>query len=248
MRGATMSQMRLQRYLALCGVGSRRSCERYILLGKVAVDRVTVTELGTKIDTEHSVITFEGDIIKPEQIQWMILNKPPGYLCTMKDTRNRPIVSDLLPTDRGRLYPVGRLDYMSQGLLLITNDGELAQRLAHPRYEITKIYKVTSLKQLTNDQLRKMKRGVSCEGEILRLQDITPIHSYDDNYIYSISLKEGRYRHIRRMFKEFHIPIVSLERTAIGPLTLRNLQIGSWRYLSEKEISLLQLETMSNTP
>jgi len=238
-----MSQMRLQRYLALCGIGSRRSCERYIVEGKVTVNGVTVTELGIKIDTESSMITFEGEIIKPEQIQWMLLNKPPGYLCTMKDTRNRPIVSDLLPTDRGRLYPVGRLDYMSQGLLLITNDGSLAQRLAHPRYEITKTYKVTTLKSLTNDQMRQMNLGVLCNGEILRTQAITHLHSHATKHIYSISLKEGRYRHIRRILREFRIPIISLERTAIGPLILGDLQIGKWRYLTEQEIDLLQRET-----
>jgi 23S rRNA pseudouridine2605 synthase len=243
-----MSQMRLQRYLALCGLGSRRSCETYIVKGKVTVDGVIVTELGTKIDTEHNVITFMGNIIQPEEKQWMLLNKPPGYLCTMKDTRNRPMVSNLLPTEKGRLYPVGRLDFMSQGLLLITNDGELAQRLAHPRYEILKTYKVTTLKALTLDQMRQMKLGVHCDKEILRVQSITLLQSHDTKYLYSISLKEGRYRHIRRMFKEFHIPIVSLERTAIGPLTLGNLQMGAWRYLTKQEIDLLQVQTTRDKP
>jgi 23S rRNA pseudouridine2605 synthase len=239
-----MTEMRLQKYLASCGIGSRRTCETYITQGRIRVDGITVTELGTKIDAKNNRITFDNEPVRLEEKKWILLNKPPRYLCTMKDSKNRPIFSDLLPKDLGRLYPVGRLDYMSEGLLLVTNDGELAYRITHPRYEIDKTYLVTTTKSIEKEQMELMKKGVINDEELLRVRSILLANKTEKHFIYEIILKEGRYRHIRRVLKTFHIPIVRLKRTRIGPIALDETTKGTWRYLTNEEITLLKNATL----
>ena len=242
-----MTQIRLQKYLAHCGIGSRRTCETYIVQGRIRVDGIVTKELGVKVDPEVNIITFDKKMVKPEEKQWILLNKPPRYLCTMKDAKNRPLFLDLLPKNLGRLYPVGRLDYMSEGLLLVTNDGELAHKLTHPRYEITKTYEVTTFEPLSSLQMKQIRQGILCDGELLTVQSITHKNTEKTRHVYTIVLKEGRYRHIRRILKTLNIHIVRLKRTAMGPISCRNLQTGKWRFLSKQEINLLKQKTMEET-
>jgi len=238
-----MTKIRLQKYLATCNIGSRRTCETFITMGRICVDGVVITELGVKIDPEKEEVTFDGELMRPDGKKWILLNKPPQYLCTMKDAKNRALFLDLLPNDIGRLYPVGRLDYMSQGLLLVTNDGNLANKIAHPRYEIEKTYEVTTTRPINAEHIDKMRNGIHDKNELLTIQSISLIKKEEKKNTYRIILKEGRYRHIRRILKSLQIPIVRLKRTQIGPIVLGNIPLGKWRYLTKNEIELLRSVT-----
>ena len=236
-----MTEMRLQKYLAACGIGSRRTCETYITQGRVAIDGGTVTELGTKIDPEINTVTFDGkEVILSQEHYWIMMNKPPKYICSLKDPQHRPSCLDLLPQNLGRIYPVGRLDFMSEGLLLVTNDGELAHKVAHPRYEIKKTYEVQTFEPLTQEQMHQMEQGIDCKGEQLRVLSITQNKKDRNHPSYLISLGEGRHRHIRRMLAALHIHIVMLKRISIGPLHLGGLKKGEWRFLTHKELEALR--------
>jgi 23S rRNA pseudouridine2605 synthase len=236
-----MTEMRLHKYLAACGIGSRRTCENYITQRRVAIDGITVTELGTKIDPENNTVTFDGkEVILPQECYWIMMNKPPKYICSVKDPQHRPSCLDLLPPNLGRIYPVGRLDFMSEGLLLITNDGELANKVAHPRYEIQKTYEVQTVETLTPEQMHQMEQGLDCKGEHLRVLAITQNKNRRNHPSYLITLGEGRHRHIRRMLAALQIHIVTLKRIAIGPLHVGRLKQGEWRFLTPKELKALQ--------
>ena len=238
-----MSSIRLQKYLAQCGVGSRRTCETYIAQGRVKIDGNVVITLGTKIDPSHQHIMFDDKEVHPKPITWIMLNKPPGYLSTAKDPSDKPTFLDLLPKDKHHLFAVGRLDFLSEGLLLITNDGYRANNLIHPRYEIEKEYWVITPDKINNEQLNQLKNGFIIHHDFLKVEQIHPINdvSKKNQLTYSIIIKEGKNRHIRRMLDYIRIRIKKLKRVRIGPINLTNLPIGEWRYLSPDEIQKIHM-------
>ena len=236
-----MSLIRLHKYLAQCGIASRRTCETYIAEGRITVDEVTITTLGTKIDPNMSVVRFDNQIVKPKPVRWIMLNKPPKYVSTAYDPSGKPSFLELLPEDKQYLFAVGRLDFLSEGLLLITNDGESANKLIHPRYEIEKEYQVISPDKMSTHQMDQMVKGCMIDDEFLSVKSIQQEDNKRAEYhTYSIILMEGKNRHIRKMFTKMKIRVKKLKRVRIGPIKLSTLPKGKWRYLSEKEIDLIK--------
>lgn len=233
-----MSSIRLQKYLAQCGVGSRRTCETYIAQGRVKIDGNVITTLGTKIDPSHQNIMFDEEEVHPKPITWIMLNKPPGYLSTAKDPSGKPTFLELLPKDKHHLFAVGRLDFLSEGLLLITNDGYRANKIIHPRYEIEKEYLVITPDKINTDQLNRLKNGFPIQHDFLKVERIHQINDFNmkNQRMYSIIIKEGKNRHIRRMLDYINIRIKKLKRVRIGPINLADVSSGEWRNLTKDEI------------
>ncbi|HPR83181.1 MAG TPA: pseudouridine synthase [Pontiellaceae bacterium] len=233
--------IRLQKYLAECGVASRRACEKLITDGLVTVDGVTVTELGTKVDPAVQKVTCDGKPVQLDQKIWIMMNKPVGVICTSDDPEGRERAIDLLPEIQGRFYTVGRLDVMSEGLLLITNDGELAHRLMHPRHHIEKKYQVWIDRELTAEEIDRMLKGLNCRGEELRALRVEPLRRMIASQPgYTLTLGEGRNRHIRRMMEALGCKVARLVRVSVGPLRLEKLRSGEHRHLEPWEVEKLK--------
>jgi len=239
---------RLQKALAHAGVASRRKCEELILQGRVRVNGQVVTQLGTKVDPGQDTIEVDGQPITLEDKVYILLHKPRGYLSDTLDFRGRPSALGLVP-DGERLYPAGRLDARSEGLLLLTNDGELAHRLTHPRYEHQKEYLALVEGEPTEAILRRMLGGVERDGQTLRADAVQRLerlgpeartHDWQEApesmAWLRITLHEGKKRHIRRMCAAVGHPVRRLIRTRIGPLELGDLLVGEWRYLTGGEV------------
>ena len=239
--------VRLQKYLADCGLGSRRFCEQLITAGRVAVDGKTVTELGTKVDASQSVFC-NGRRGAKEASVTILLNKPPEVICTSDDPQGRTTVLDLLDDLPERVYTVGRLDFMSEGLIIVTNDGELAHALMHPRYHVEKVYKVWIDAPLGYHQLEKMKRGIANGGETLRVLDIDAGLSTRKGVEYTIVLGEGKNRHIRRLMEHFEKKVLRLMRISIGPIRMDELKAGEWRFAKPAELKLLRKAIADRDP
>ena len=235
--------IRLQKYLAECGVGSRRACERLIASGAVSVDGESVLDQGVRIEPGRQHICVNGREVGTQRLVYLLLNKPVDVLCTSSDEAGRRTIHALLPDFGIRVYNVGRLDRQSEGLLLVTNDGDLAARLMHPRYHVGKEYLVWCTKPLSNEDLQSMREGLLCQGDRLHASEIHLDHSADSTYCYSVLLHEGKNRQIRRMFAALYVPIVRLLRVAIGPLRLGDLKPGEWRHMSEAEVKELYVLT-----
>jgi 23S rRNA pseudouridine2605 synthase len=243
---------RLQKVLAKAGVASRRKCEELILQGRVRVNGHVVTQLGTKVNPARDTIEVDGQPIALEEKVYILLHKPRGYLSDTLDFRDRPSALGLVP-DGERLYPAGRLDARSEGLLLLTNDGELAHRLTHPRYEHEKEYLALVEGKPTEVTLRRILEGVEQDGEVLRadaverLKRLGPeaqLHGWEEapegmTWL-RIILHEGKKRHIRRMCAALGHPVRRLIRIRIGSLELGDLPVGKWRYLTQEEVRRLQ--------
>jgi pseudouridine synthase len=232
--------IRLQKHLADCGLGSRRFCEKLIAAGRVQVDGETVTELGTKVDPATQKVVCNGKPVVIEPSVTILLNKPPKVICTSDDPQGRTTVLDLLDDLPERVYTVGRLDFMSEGLILVTNDGDLAHALMHPRYHIPKVYKVWLDSPIGFHQLKKMKRGIPNKGETLRVLDIDEGVHTRKGVEYTITLGEGKNRHIRRLMEHFDKKVFRLMRIAIGPLQLGDLRPGEYRTAKPSELKLLR--------
>lgn len=233
--------IRLQKYLAECGVASRRASEKLIEEGRVTVDDRVVTELGTKVDPEARTVAFDGKPVLREKKVRIMLNKPTGVICTSDDPQGRERVVDLFPGLPGRLYTVGRLDVMSEGLLLLTNDGELAHRLMHPRHHIEKKYQVWIDRQLSSSDTDRMLKGLNCRGEKLKALRVEPLKRMIASQPgYTLTLGEGRNRHIRRMMEALDCKIIRLLRVSVGPLRLDNLRSGEHRELAPWEVEKLR--------
>lgn len=228
-------KVRLQKFLADCGVASRRASEVLITDGAVAVDGQVVTQLGTRIDPEHQQVRVHGEPVAPAPLIYLLLHKPPGVLCTNQDPEGRDTYLELLPELPGRVYTVGRLDMMSEGLLLVTNDGAFAQRMSHPSHQFHKTYRVWLDRSLSPEEQRQLERGVREGGERLRALTVRPARSRNGEFVYTMVLGEGRNRHIRRMAAAIGCHVRRLRRTAIGPLRLEDLTRGSWRFLTSEE-------------
>lgn len=225
--------VRLHVYMARCGVGSRRACERMIQEGHVEVNGEPVTRLGTKVEQADNV-TVNGKQILPERhFRYLALNKPPGYICANSDPQRRPLALDLVqPHFRERLYHVGRLDLMSSGLIFFTNDGEFARKITHPSCGIEKEYIVTTRQPFTVDILEAFKRGVVADGTRYQVKDYHRISSRKAR----LCLEEGKNREIRNMFRHANIQVKRIHRVRIGPVVLGDVPRGAYRHLQANEV------------
>lgn len=231
---------RLQKLLSQAGVASRREAERFITEGRVAVNGRIVTELGSKADPERDRITVDGQPVRPaEKKVYLILNKPVGYMTTLRDPEGRPIVTDLLKGLDVRVFPVGRLDYNTEGLLLLTNDGAWANRLAHPRHEVDKEYLVRVRGSVAKEQVRRLAAGVELDDGPTAPAKVEVSSQSDNNTWLSIVIHEGRYRQVRRMCEAVSLSVVRLRRVRYGAVSLGDLKQGEYRYLTPSEVATL---------
>jgi 23S rRNA pseudouridine2605 synthase len=235
---------RLQKILSQAGVASRRASEQLMLEGRVAVNGVTVRELGSKADPAHDDIRVDGRRIKVvQQHRYILLNKPRGYVATRSDPQRRPTVIDLLHGVREYIYPVGRLDFDSEGLLLLTNDGDLAARLTHPRHGVARVYEARVLGIPDAHDIDRLARGVTIDGRPTGPAQVALRpggRRGDDRATLIITIREGRNRQVRKMCDAIGHPVTHLKRVAIGPIRDGKLKLGQWRDLSEREVSALK--------
>jgi 23S rRNA pseudouridine2605 synthase len=232
---------RLQKVLAAAGIGSRRQCEELIRAGRVEVERIVVTQLGTTVDPERQQVRVDGVPLPRSKPVYYAAHKPRGVVTTHRDPARRPRVIDLIPTAGQRLFPVGRLDLHSDGLILLTNDGELANRLTHPRYGVEKTYRVLVAGEPTPQTLLKLQRGVYLAGEgIARVHRIQIKKRQRKSTLLEMSLREGRNREIRRVLARVGHKVLRLTRIAVGPIRLGNLAPGAYRRLSPAEVEALR--------
>lgn len=231
--------VRLQKYIASAGVTSRRKAEELILEGRVSVNGEVCRVLGTKIDPEKDEVMVDGQRVKPKKRLYVALHKPPGYICTRRDPQKRKTIFDLLPPEWGNLYPVGRLDRASEGLIFLTNDGEFCLRLTHPRYGITKTYIAHIEGRIERDILERLCKGVYHSGEKLRATRARLMSANNTSSVVELELKEGKNREVRRLFQAVGFKVVKLIRTKIGSIKLGELPQGKWRVLTETEIKSL---------
>jgi 23S rRNA pseudouridine2605 synthase len=227
--------VRLQKYLASCGLGSRRSCEDLITAGRVSVDGETVDKQGVVIDPAAVKVCLDGKPVQSQKNVYVLFNKPRDVITTCSDPQGRRTFADFIPNIGVRLYHVGRLDRDSEGALILTNDGELADALMHPRRQVDKTYVVWTSSNLSGDQTQRMKRGVRSKGQLLRCERVELVKDRQ----YRVVVRQGRKREIRRLFERFDIKVLRLKRIAIGSLGLGRLRSGGWRYLTDKEVESL---------
>lgn len=239
---------RLARFLAHAGVASRRHAENLIAAGRVKVNGVTIREQGSRVDPVHDVVLVDGQIVQPASQQvYILLHKPVGYLSTVSDPQERPTVLDLLPGElrRLRVYPVGRLDHDTSGLLLLTNDGDFALHLTHPRYALEKHYEALVQGQPGNTALNALRHGLVITEDNGRKHRtaparVSPLRHVGENTWLKLTIHEGRKRQIRRMLAAVGLSVLALKRVGVGSLQLGNLPEGQWRYLADAEVTLLK--------
>ena len=230
---------RLQKILAAAGVASRRASEAIILEGRVQVNGVTVTELGTRADPRRDVITLDFQPIAKEAPVYILMNKPKGYMTTVKDDEGRPTVMALLHGIGARVYPVGRLDFNSEGMLLLTNDGELAQRLMAPEFHVAKVYVVKVHRMPRPETLDEFRGGFRLDGRMLKPCTIELAEKGENPWL-QVTLIEGKNQQLRRMFAAVGHPVSKLKRIQFGPLTDPALKPGEWRFCSAQELAALK--------
>ena len=237
-----MEEMRLQKYLANCGIASRRKCEELILNGKVEVNGKVITELGTKITPDTDEIKYNEKKKKNEEEKvYILLNKPIGYVTTAKEQFGRDMVLDLIKINK-RIVPVGRLDMYTSGALILTNDGDLVNKLTHPKNEINKTYNVTISGKITKQEVELLRNGVEIDnGYITKPAEVKILKIDEEKNISRIQIiiHEGKNRQIRKMCVAIGKKVLALHRSKIGNIDVKNLKIGEWRHLTEKEISNL---------
>jgi 23S rRNA pseudouridine2605 synthase len=231
---------RLQKFLAQSGVASRRQCEALIAAGRVQVNEEVVRTLGTRVRPGRDRVRVDGEAVRTEAPVTILLHKPSGYITSRADPQGRPVVTSLVPqANLPRLFPVGRLDWDTEGLLLLTNDGTLANALTHPRYAVRKVYHAKLKGYPPPEALGRLTRGVICDGEPLKALAVEVLHPTRQNTWIAITLEQGRYRQIRRMCETIGHPVLKLTRVALGPLKLGSLPRGQWRPLSPDELRSL---------
>jgi len=234
--------IRLNKFLAHAGIASRRKCDDYIKQGLVTVNGKRVTTLGVTIDEEKDIITFKDKEVKyKEPSVYLILNKPAGVVSTVKDEFKRDTIMNYIDIPQ-RVYPIGRLDYETTGVLLLTNDGELTNLLLHPRYKVEKVYHALINKRVRPADLYHLRKGVDLDGEKTLPCEMNEIRIIDNQSFLEIKLRQGINRQIRRMFEAFGYEVEELERISMAGITAHGLNRGEWRYLSDKEISHLKDE------
>lgn len=239
-RQSPKSDIRLQKYLAICGVGSRRACERLIEAGRVAVDGKRIESKGVKIDPARQSVELDGRALVPEPKLYIAFNKPRGVLCTSSDPAGRKTFRSFFSDLPARVFTVGRLDRDSEGLILVTSDGEFANLISHPRYGIEKTYLVAVNRSLAETEQNELLRGISSNGELLRALAIRETGGGARRCVYEVRINEGKNRHIRRMFEALNVKVIALRRIAVGPLRLGSLPPGKWRFLNSKELDAIR--------
>lgn len=231
---------RLQKYLASCGVASRRMSEEIIKSGRVAVNGQIVTEMGVKIKIGTDKVTVDGKDITPEDEHvYLMLNKPEGYVTTAHDPQGRPTVLDLVAEVPQRVFPIGRLDVDTEGLLFLTNDGELAYRLTHPKFAVTKVYHALVTGKPSEDKLDRMRNGLKLEDGMTKPCTVKVIRRYNHKTMLEITISEGRNRQVRRMCQAIGNPIIELERVKIENIELSQVKRGQYRKLTLEELAPL---------
>ena len=236
--------IRLNKYLSQSGVASRREADRLIQAGRVCVNGQVVSTMGAKIDDTDDLVEVDGKkIATKKKLVYLAMNKPAGYVVSRKDPAGRPTVLDLIPRSMQYLYPVGRLDYDSRGLLLLTNDGELSFRLMHPRYGIKKVYLVEVKGDPGKKTIEKLRKGIFLEGKKTAPALISKLKASPERALMKIEIKEGRKREIRKMCAVVGHPVLDLQRVEIGGIKLNRLKQGKWRDLTIREVYLLKSKT-----
>lgn len=231
---------RLQKVMAHAGVASRRKSEEIIAEGRVKVNGEIVTEMGFKVDPDQDEIIVDGEIISEEKKIYILLNKPEGYITTVSDPEGRPTVMNLIPDLKQRLYPAGRLDYDSSGLLIMTNDGDLTYKLTHPKKEVDKKYKVLAQGKMAQEDFDKFEAGMIIDGQKTAAAKISNVNYKNDQTQFDIVIHEGRNRQVRRMAKIAGFSVISLKRIAFSFLTLAGVKEGEFRYLNDQEVNKLK--------
>ncbi len=230
--------VRLQAMMARCGVGSRRDCEELITTGRVTVDNKLVTQLGACVRPDQK-IAVDGESIRPERKVYYMVNKPKGLICTNEDPTGRPRVVDMFPKNSGRLFTVGRLDENSIGLILVTNDGELAYRLAHPKFRVPKTYRLQVAGTPTPETIIQLRRGIHFSDGKFKVEGIRDVKRKGRSSVLEVVLLEGQNRELRRLFARVGHKVMQLERVGFGPLRLKNVPLGQARVLTPQERTLL---------
>jgi pseudouridine synthase len=234
-------QVRLNKFLSQAGVASRREADKMIIEGRVKVNGEAIQVLGYKIDDANDRIDVDGKRVKREKnLVYLMLNKPSGYLVTLKDPFRRPTIKDLLPNVKENIFPVGRLDYESEGLMLLTNDGEMAYRLTHPRFKIKKTYLVKVAGNPDSLRLSKLEKGILLDGRKTAPAKVSRLSDNPKRTLLRIEIAEGRKREIRRMCKAMGHRVLQLKRVGFAGLTLGRLVQGNCRFLSQKEVDNLR--------
>lgn len=232
--------MRLQKYLASCGVASRRASEKMIAEGRVSVDGIVITEMGTKVE-EGQIVRVDGKTVTPEaQKYYVMYHKPAGEVTTVQDPEGRATVLDRFRDFPARLYPVGRLDYDSEGLLLLTNDGELTEHMLHPSREVDKVYLARVSNVVTPEEARRLERGVMVDGRLTARAKAKILSTQNLFTDMLITIHEGRNRQVRKMVEQIGHQVVLLRRIRFGPLKLGDLPRGMWRPLTDEELAQIK--------
>lgn len=236
-----MEETRIHKFLADAGVMSRRAAEEAIKRGEVKVNGERAT-VGMKIDPLADKVEYKGSVIKPKtgRCEYYILNKPVGYVTTMSDEKGRPCIKDLISEIETRVYPVGRLDYDSEGLILLTNDGVMTERLTHPRHSIAKYYNVTVKGQVTMEQRKALGKAMDIDGYTIMPVKNTVVSMKEDKTVLGMELYEGRNRQIRKMCEKVGLEVLKLRRIAIGKIELGNLKLGRFKKLNGAQIEYLK--------
>ena len=233
--------IRLQKYLALCGVASRRASEKMIQEGRVAVNGSVITEMGVQVDETRDTVTVDGEVVRPEEEKhYIAYNKPIGEVTTVSDPEGRATVMDKFADYPVRLFPVGRLDYDSEGLLLLTNDGDMMNRVLHPSREVLKVYWTKVSNHVTPEEISILRKGVMIDGKLTSPAFVRLIREETFDTVLLISIHEGRNRQVRRMVDVIGHQVVRLRRVGFGPVSLGSLPTGMWRPLTEEEIAALK--------
>ena len=233
--------IRLQKYLAMCGIASRRSAEKIILEGRVAVNGEVITEMGVQVDENSDTVTVDGGLIYPEEEKhYIAYNKPIGEVTTVSDPEGRATVMDRFWDYPVRLFPVGRLDYDSEGLLLLTNDGDMMNRVLHPSHEVIKTYWTKMSNHVSPEEIRALRKGVMVDGKLTSPATVRLIRENTFDTVLLIGIHEGRNRQVRKMAEAIGHKVVSLRRVGFGPVSLGDLPSGMWRPLTTEEISRLK--------
>ena len=242
-----MEEMRLQKFLSAQGLMSRRAAEQEIAAGRVKVNG-EVADIGTKIDPEKDRIEYKGKIVGAGDKRkiYLMLNKPRGYLTSMSDDRGRPCVSELVADAGARVYPIGRLDLESEGLLLFTNDGDFANKLMHPRYHEPKTYHVKRAGEIEPEQVLRLCEPMEIDGYVTKPAEVSLITRKKEYSVVAITLFEGRNRQIRKMCEKLSRYVLSLRRVSIGEVKLGDLRPGKWKYLTKSQIQLLKKEAKTD--
>ena len=232
--------MRLNKYLAHAGIASRREADELIKIGAVSVNGEIITEMGYKVKPGDKV-QFNGETIKPEKKVYVLLNKPKNFITTTEDEKGRKTVMELVQKSAPvRIYPVGRLDRNTTGVLLFTNDGDLAKKLTHPKHQIEKLYHVKLDKNLKSSDLEKIREGLKLDDGYIQVDDISLIKGAPHNEA-GIKIHSGRNRIVRRIFEHLGYDVIKLDRVLFAGLTKKDLKRGHWRYLSQKEVNFLKM-------